>query len=316
MKIDRLIAMIMILLEHEVQSAGELARKLEVSRRTIYRDIDTLTLAGLPIFTTQGSSGGVGLMRTYKMDKRLFTRTEMKTLAASLDSYRQLYGHKELVHALEKLKSMGQSDERGDETGGTFGSDSRFVVDLALNRGNQSLRMHLGSLETAINEARYLSFDYRDHKGEATSRTIEPYRVVFKESRWYVQGYCLKRQDYRVFKLARMSRLVVLAETFKPRDFKPLAMDGTDWMNRDVVPVKIRIALSVKDRVIERFGEANILAEEGDSCLALYPIVNNAAGYEVLLRFGDKCEVLEPQEVREGFARYVREILSKYEGCV
>lgn len=312
MKIDRLIAMIMILLEHDVLSAGELARKLEVSRRTIYRDIDTLMLAGMPIFTTQGSSGGVGLMKSYKVDKKLFTRREMETLAASLGSYRQLYARKEIVHALEKLKSMGLTDEAGDGPRNSA-TDSTFVVDLSLNQGNESLRSLLGSFELAINESRYLTFDYTDKKGQITSRTIEPYRVVFKESSWYVQAYCLERLDYRVFKLARMSGLHVQAATFEPRDFKPLAMDGADWMSRDLVAVKIRIALSIKDRVIERYGEANILETEGDTCLAIYPIADNPAGYEVLLRFGDQCEILEPREVREGFARHVRQILSKYE---
>lgn len=108
MKIDRLIAMIMILLENEIMNAGALAKKLEVSSRTIYRDIDTLTMAGLPIFTTQGVTGGVGLMKSYKIDKKLFTPKDIQTLLTSLGSYRQLYDHKEIVHVLEKLSNIGQ----------------------------------------------------------------------------------------------------------------------------------------------------------------------------------------------------------------
>lgn len=306
MKIDRLIAMVMILLEKEVISAGALAKKLEVSRRTIYRDIDTLTTAGLPIFTAQGATGGVGLMKSYKIDKKLFTPKDVQTLATSLASYKQLYDHKDIVHVLEKLNSMGRE-------GGQSEKENRFAIDLSLNQGNESLRSLLSSIEIAINEERYMTFDYIDKDGRVTSRKIEPYRVVFKESSWYLQAFCTHRKDYRIFKLARMSRLQVLPETFIPRDFSPLAMDGSDWMSREWVPVTIRIALSIKDKVIERYGEENIIRVEGNSCLATFPIINNESGYDVLLRFGDKCEIVEPSEVREAFKSYIRKILAKYE---
>jgi predicted DNA-binding transcriptional regulator YafY len=306
MKIDRLIAMIMILLENEVINAGALAKKLEVSNRTIYRDIDTLTMAGLPIFTTQGVAGGVGLMKSYKIDKKLFTLKDVQTLSTSLESYRQLYNHKEIVHVLEKLNCIRRE-------GGHSEKESRYAVDLSLNQGNQSLRSLLSSIETAINKERYMVFDYIDKDGNITSRKIEPYQVVFKESSWYLQAFCTLKEDYRIFKLARISKLYVLPETFVPRDFSPLAMDGSDWMSREWVPVTIRIALSIKDKVIERYGEENIIRVEGNSCLATFPIINNESGYDVLLRFGDKCEIIEPSDIREAFQNYVRRILAKYE---
>lgn len=306
MKIDRLIAMIMILLENEVMNAGVLAQKLEVSSRTIYRDIDTLTMAGLPIFTTQGVTGGVGLMKSYKIDKKLFTPKDIQTLLTSLVSYRQLYDHKETVHVLEKLNNIGQDSRQSEK-------ESRFAIDLSLNQGNQSLRSLLSSVETAINEERYMAFDYIDKDGNVTSRKIEPYQVVFKESSWYLQAFCTLKEDYRIFKLARISKIYVLPETFVPRDFSPLAMDGSDWMSREWVPVTIRIALSIKDKVIERYGEENIISIEGNSCLATFPIINNESGYDVLLRFGDKCEIIEPTDIREAFQNYIRRILAKYE---
>lgn len=305
MKIDRLIAMIMILLQNEIINAGALAKKLEVSTRTIYRDIDTLTMAGLPIFTIQGVAGGVGLMKSYKIDKKLFTPKDIQALRTSLKSYRQLYNHKEIVHALEKLSHIEQEGVRSEK-------ESRFAIDLSLNQGNQSLRSLLSSVETGINEERYLAFDYIDKEGNMTSRRIEPYQVVFKESSWYLQAFCTWKEDYRIFKLARISNLHVLPETFAPRDFSPLAMDGSAWMSRERVPVTIRIALSIKDKVIERYGEENIIRVEGDSCLATFPIINNEAGYDVLLRFGNKCEIIEPPDVRKAFQRYIRKILAKY----
>lgn len=306
MKIDRLIAIIVILLEYEVINARELAEKLEVSRRTIYRDIDTLTFAGLPIFTQQGASGGVGLMKSYKVDKKLFTHQDIQALVTSLKSYKQLFNHKDIVHVLEKLSAIAYD-------GGTSIPEGKFVVDLSLNQGNESLRSLLSHVETALNEERYLSFDYVDSAGHISSRKIEPYRVVFKESSWYLQGYCVEKMDYRIFKLARMSKLQVLRETFESRNFSPLPMDGRDWMNQDWVEVTIRIDLSVMDKVIERFGEGNVISVEGNTCLATYPIIHNEYGYDTLLKFGDKCEIVGPSEVREGFIDYVGRILAKYE---
>ncbi len=305
MKIDRLIALIMILLEREVVSAGELAERLEVSRRTIYRDIDTLTFAGLPIFTNQGAMGGVGLMKSYKIDRLLFTQQDLQAVLDSLNSYRQLFRHKELTYVLEKLQSFHPGGV-ADSAGG------KFAVDLALNQGNESLRGLLGLVETAMNEHRYLTFDYVGRDGGGSSRKVEPYRVVFKESSWYLQGYCADRKDFRIFKLARMSGLQVSSEAFAPRKFTPLPMDGAEWMSRDWVEVTVRLHRSVADKVIERFGEGHILRAEGDTCLATYPIINNTYGYDKLLAFGDKCEVLEPLDVRAAFQAYVCSILEKY----
>ncbi len=104
----------------------------------------------------------------------------------------------------------------------------------------------------------------------------------------------------------------VLQDRFSPRDFKPLPMDGGAWMSGDWVEVKIRIHRSVVDRVIERFGESHVLEMGEETCLAMYPIVNHSFGYDKLLAFGDKCEVLEPPEVRIVFGEYVRGIMDKY----
>ena len=306
MKIDRLVALILILLEHEVISARELAERLEVSRRTIYRDIDTLTYAGLPVFTQPGTTGGVGLVKSFKLDKSFLSHSDIQTLLTSVKSYRQLFGQKELKYVLEKLQALQR--ESGGEPAG-----EKHAIDLSLSQGNESLRKGLDRVETAMEERRYLVFDYVDRDGRVSSRKVEPYQVVFKESRWYVQGYCIDRADTRVFKLARMSGLQVSPDRFTPRDFIPLSMDGSDWMSRERAEVTIRIDRSVADHVIERFGKSHILEWGEETCLARYPIVPNTFGYDKLLALGEKCEVLGPPEVRAGFQAYVRRILQKYE---
>lgn len=307
MKMDRLIALIMILLDHEHISARELAERLEVSRRTIYRDIDTLNRAGLPIYTHQGAWGGVGLMKSYKVGKTLFTPEEIRSLQDSIQSYKQLFGKRGMGYIAEKLKAI-------DSGNGMGRPQAPFVMDLSLNKGNESLRGLFSMMEMAINEHRYLSFAYTDVRGQRSERQVEPYQVVFKESSWYLQGYCTGKEEYRIFKLARMNGLKVLDERFAPRDFKPLPMDGGDWLKQGWVEVTIQIDRSVMDRVIERFGAGHIVQTDEQSCRAIYPIIPGPFGYDRLLAFGDKCEVLGPPEIRRGFKGYVAGILKKYEG--
>mgnify|MGYP001951223614 FL=1 len=164
-----------------------------------------------------------------------------------------------------------------------------------------------------MNERRYLTFEYTDRNGQTSRRKVEPYLVVFKENSWYLQSYCTEKKDYRIFKLARMRGLRADREHFEPRAFTPLPMDCADWMSRDWVAVTVRIHRSVMDRVIERFGSEHILHMEKDFCLASYPIIPNRFGFDRLLAFGDKCEILEPPEIREQFREYVRSILAMYE---
>jgi len=306
MKIDRLIALIMILLEQEQISARELAARLEVSRRTIYRDIDTLNRAGLPIFTHQGAMGGVGLMKSYKVGKTLFTSQEIQRLLGGIQSYKQLFGGRETIYTSEKLHAI-------DPDNGKSRPQAQFAMDLSLNKGNESLRSWFSMLENAMNEHRYLTFAYTDNRGLRSERQVEPYQVVFKESSWYLQAYCTGKAAYRIFKLARMSGLQVLEEQFLPRDFVPMPMDGGDWLGQGWVQATIRLDRSVMDRVIERFGADHIVEVDEHSCLAIYPILPNAFGYDRLLAFGDKCEVVGPPEIRSGFKQYVEGILYKYE---
>jgi Predicted transcriptional regulator len=296
----------MLLMERDTVPTSELAERLEVSRRTIFRDIDSLGMAGLPVVVTRGAAGGVSLMKSYKVDKKLFTPKDIQSLIAGLRSYHQLLENKEIANTLTKLQSLAEGND-------SLKQPLRHVsVDLEPNPGNRSLRSLLKEVETAMNDSRYLLFHYTDKNGKETFRKAEPYQVVFKESTWYLQAFCTDRKDYRIFKLARMNEVRLSEETFTPRDFAPLPMDGSDWMTEERAPVIIRIDKSIKDKVIERFGAEHILAQDGDGYIAKYPIADNEEGYNVLLKFGAKCEILEPDSVRQNFIRYLNKILTIY----
>lgn len=309
MKIERLIAIIMLLLERDAVPTSELAEKLEVSRRTIFRDIDTLNMAGMPIMVTRGSTGGVSLMKSYKVDKKLFTPKDVQSLITSLQSYNQLIENKEIANTLTKLQSMTNENDLLKQNR----NNQHFEIDLEPNQGNRSLRILLKVIETAMNDKRYLLFHYTDKSGGETFRKVEPYKVVFKESSWYLQAFSMERNDYRIFKLARISGIQLSEERFIPRDFVPLPMDGSNWMTKELVPVIIRIDKSLKDKVIERFGEEYIIGRSESDYIAKYPIADNEEGYHILLKFGVKCEIMEPLSVRQKFKEYLMKIMERYE---
>ncbi len=308
MKVDRLIAIIMLLLQRDTISTKELSERLEVSRRTIFRDIDTLSIAGMPIMVTKGAMGGVGLMKSYKVDKKLFTPKDVQSLITSLQSYNQVVDSKEITNTLAKLLSMTEKDDLLKKNI----DHQKFSMDFELSEGNRSLRSLIMIIDNAMDENRYLFFNYIDKNGQETRRKVEPYKVVFKESRWYLQAFSVERDDYRIFKLARMSELRLAEETFTPRNFEALPMDGSDWMTKEFVPVIIKIDKSIKDKVIERFGEESIIGIEGNSYIARYPITDNEEGYNKLLDFGRKCELIEPISMRQNFKKYLLDVMEMY----
>ena len=205
MKIDRLIGIITILLQNDKTTAPELAKRFEVSRRTINRDIEDICKAGIPVVATQGYGGGLSIADGYKLDKSLLTKDELQAVLAGLRGMESISKSSALATLLDKLLNKEQRAIAED----------MFIIDLA-SHYQDSLIQKIEMLKRAIDTKHILSFQYYYEKGEA-KRCIEPYRLVFKWSSWYVFGFCLDRQAYRLFKLNRLWNLQINGETFAER---------------------------------------------------------------------------------------------------
>ncbi len=213
MKVDRLVSIIMILLDKERIGAQELAEKFEVSPRTIYRDIDSINLAGIPIRSTSGVGGGFEIMENYKVDCKVFSTTDLSAILMGLSSLSNMGHGEELANALAKVKSFVPADRAKDIELKT----NQLYVDLNTWMGNKNIKPYLKLIQTALKENRLLSFDYADRHGNKTARTVEPNQLVLKNSHWYCQCYCCDRQDFRLFKLSRITSLQ-LQEKFLHRE--------------------------------------------------------------------------------------------------
>lgn len=300
-KVERLIAIIMILLKKELVSAKEFSRLLNVSKRTILRDMETLSLANIPIYAVQGVKGGYGIMEEYKVDKRLLTSADLQNILTALGGLEQIFLTEEVARTIKKIEAM--------------------VGQLVLNRsiqlsfyaweGRSELLESLKICQESILKQRLISFNYIDKDGAITQRMVEAYTLHFSESSWYVRGFCLERQAYRSFKLARIDRIVLGARVFQPRD---------DWTEQNYeapylpqfVTIKAWIAPSIKDQIIERYGRSKLEDHDSELVLATMEIPHNRRGFQFLASFGTQLKVIEPQTYVEEFRQYLAQMLEQY----
>ena len=301
MKTDRLIGILSVLLQKEKVTAPELAEMFEVSRRTINRDIDDLLYAGIPVRTSQGAGGGICIAEGYKIDRTILTSKDMQMILAGLRSLDSVSGSNYYAQLMEKI-SAGSSEF-------VSGRDS-ILIDLS-SWYKTSLSAKIPLIQDAIESRHILEFDYYAPSGES-KRSIEPYYIVFKWSSWYVYGWCLKRKDYRLFKLNRMDKLRLTGKTFNGRDVPAPDMGPGLATGRDII-LKALFEPDMKWRLVEEFGPSCYEEQEDGRLLLVrdYKDIDNLTMW--MLTFGDKAEVLEPKEVRERL-KTMAEAMSKLYG--
>ncbi|WP_332446968.1 helix-turn-helix transcriptional regulator [Sphaerochaeta sp.] len=308
MKIDRLVSIILILLDKKRMGAQELANIFEVSPRTIYRDIDAVNRAGIPVFSTPGVGGGFEIMQRYKIEKQVFSTSDLSTILMGLSSLSSMVRGEDLVNALAKVRSFIPVDRAKDIE---FRAN-QIYIDLSPWVGNRNMQPYLEILKTALQESKLLSFEYADHHGKRTSRIAEPYQLVLKNSHWYWQGYCHTRDDFRLFKLSRTSNLKMLEECFTPRENPKPLLDIKEMADPLQTFINIRIHQSVMDRVLEYCSYDHFTPDGDEHYLVRFPFIENDYYYNFLFSFGDACECLGPLSVRTEMKRRICAMATLY----
>ena len=309
MKIDRLVSIILLLLEKERIGAQELADMFEVSPRTIYRDIDSINMAGIPVSATSGVGGGFEIMEQYKLDKKVFSTADLSVILMGLSSLSNMMRGEELVSALAKVKSFIPA-ERAKEIELLTG---QITIDLSPWMGNRNVQPYLERIKQALQEHRLLSFDYLDRAGNRIPRVAEPYQLVLKGNHWYWQGFCRTRNDFRLFKLSRTFNLMMLDETFVTRDHPKPELDASEILEAKQIRIKLRIHKSILERVLDYCNDEDISLDGEEHYIVNYPFIENDYYYDLLLGLGYKCECLEPPRVRAEMRRRIGEMAVLYE---
>ena len=298
MQISRLFEIVYLLLERRSVTARELAERFEVSPRTIYRDVDALAQAGIPVYADRGQGGGIRLMEQFVLNKSLLSVKERRELLASVQGM-QAVREEEVQPLLEKLSSL-------------FGAEREdwIEVDFSPWTSSGELGKYFQLLKEAILNRQVVCFSYSAANGSTVERTAEPHRLFFRGYDWYLLAWCRIRSDFRYFKLPRMRGLATLPEHFEKRNIpeRESAYEQPDSQIELTVRASPRMAYRVYDEFPPDFWEK----EENGSFLIRFAMPQNEWLYSYLLGYGPELEVIAPPQVREELLERAEKILKNY----
>lgn len=302
MKVERLLAIVIKMLNNKRVTAKELAEYFEVSVRTIQRDIEAISIAGIPIVSYKGQNGGYGIMEDYLISKSYFSDTEQELLLTALNGVYKAYEDKSFKDIMDKLlllKTNSQIDTR-----------SNLIMDFSPWGNSERRKSQVDMLRKAINDKRVIEFDYMDINGCKTQRKVEPRALILKVNTWYLQGYCTLRKDFRLFKLSRIRELKILVESFYERELPELNIIYED--NRKRVTLVLKFNHSALNRLDDYFEIEELVFKEDGYIYATVEYPEDEWVYSMILSFGEAVEVMEPQHIREFIKIRSQNVFSKY----
>jgi predicted DNA-binding transcriptional regulator YafY len=300
MQINRLFEIVYILLEQKNVSAKELAERFEVSTRTIYRDIDTLSGAGIPIYASRGAGGGIRLMDDFVLNKSLLSAGEQNEILASLQGLNAIHAP-DVEPVLTKLAAL-------------FGQKRTSWIDVDFSNwgGGVQERDKFILLKAAILHSNVITFEYYSAGGDKTCRAVEPLKLLFKGQGWYLYGFCRERQDWRVFKVTRMKNLQSTQEIFEREIPETVFSESGQSYKPKMIELKLKIDQSMAYRVYDEFEEDNIVKNEDGSFNVSMTFPEGDWVYGIILSFGAAAEVLEPDCIRKSIIDRLKDTLKKY----
>lgn len=301
MQISRLFEIVYLLMNKKNMTARELSEHFEVSQRTIYRDIETLCQAGIPIYTSKGKGGGIALMENFVLNKSVLSEQEQNEILSAL--------------SLLKVTTNEENGQVLSKLGALFGNKRSDWIEVDFSNWNSTEedKHKFSLLKDAIMNYCVITFQYYNSNGECSLRRVEPYKMVFRSQAWYLFGYCREKKNMRYFKISRIRELHKEDEHFQlSRKEYHSCSDPPYTVTDDSLPVHLRISPELGFRVYDEFPQEAIKVEADGS----FNIRTNLGvgswlpGY--LMSFEDYLEVLEPQYLREEMIRKYQLALKKY----
>lgn len=308
MKADRLLSIILILMEKKQISASALSKMLEVSTRTIYRDIETLSMAGIPIYTTTGVKGGVGILESYKVDKQLLNLNDITALLIGINSIESVYSNKTLMDLNIKIKNL-LNEKHQDQLETRV---KQIKIEHSV-KNTDNLNELFEIIKQAMDEKVLMEFTYRDRLGVVTHRKVEPYRLLYKNKEWYLQAYCRDRLDFRTFKLNRMSEIELMNEGYTDRELPLDILDHMEFKDEAIQQVTLSVTDKKIDYFISQYGQQCIVSVNQNQYIIKIPMSINEWACQYILSFGDQCECIEPLELRNAIIKMIDQIKKNYE---
>lgn len=301
MKLHRLLEITTLLLNKGTITARELSERFEVSTRTIYRDIEALSQAGVPVYARLGHGGGISLMEEYTLSKALISEQESESLIFALKTL-QATDYPHAASVLNKLGAMFKNTPAYDwvhidfsQWGSRPNEDNRFV-----------------KIKDAIFGQKIITFDYVNANGEKLRRSVEPMSIHFKGQSWYLYGFCRNRENFRIFRISRIKNLQMTGQAFQRRNPKEFIIEDRSKPNKEPFLLRLKFQPEALFRVYDDYDEEFIARNEDGTVEVCFPVTEDEWILTYVFSFGDAVEVLEPQSIREQIVQKANTILSRY----
>lgn len=298
MKENRYFQMVYLLLEKGSMTAPELAKYFEVSVRTIYRDIDILSSAGIPVYATQGKGGGISIQDNFVLKKSVLSEQEQRQILMALQGIRIVEGENAKT-LLSKLSSVFQKQ-----------NVNWLEIDFSSWTKSGAGKDNFQKLQSAIFESKIISFQYYSIKGGAEKRVVEPLKLVFKSTDWYLYGYCSSRKDFRFFKLTRIRNLEITNDKYIRAIPNQIFVEAEKF-EMETIQVTLLFDKSMSFRVYDKFDD-EVTETQNGSLLVETVMPNNELLFSYILSCGDKVEVISPQSLRNKIYGRAKKIQEKY----
>lgn len=301
MKLERLYGITVYLMNHGRTSANELAKHFEVSLRTIQRDIDSLCMAGIPVISVTGMAGGYEISDSFRLDKDFATSDEYSYILTALKGLETATLDPRVKHTLEKIAHASKPEDNG------------IILDFSvLHEGDNTT---LQQLKTAVTKKLAVEFTYTNNNNETRTHNVEPIAVVYRWYAWYLLAYSKVKNDYRTYKLVRMSNLKITDTPFEKKHKSADAIlresDKTD--SRQYTEIIMKCNEIAKPRVIEYLnGTITKEFSNGDVLMKATVVENEQFWIGTLLSLGDNVEVIAPEKIRIRLLQSAEKIISLY----
>lgn len=296
MQINRLFEIVYILLEKNTITAKELSQHFGVSIRTIYRDIDILSTANIPIYTNKGKGGGISLLDNFVLDKSILSEGEQNQILFALQSLEKLDISNE-KKALEKMSMLFNKSAK-----------NWIEVDFS-NWGTDSTQNNkFNNIKQSIINKKVIEITYFNSYGEETKRKVESLQILFKDKAWYIKAYCRLKQDYRIFKIARIKDIQILEEHFE----RALPTENNKKQNIKTISLELEISKEMAYRVYDEFETENIKTDENGNFIVKVEYPENEWVYGYILSFGEYIKIISPEYAKNIIKEKLEKSIKNY----
>lgn len=296
MQVNRLFEIIYILLEKENVTAKELAEHFGVSVRTIYRDIDVLSRSNIPIYTNQGKGGGINLLDNFVLDKSLISEDEQNQILFALQSFEKLNVNNEKM-LLDKMSILFNKATR-----------NWIEIDFSSWGTDSTQNERYNKIKEAILNKKVVEITYFNSYGEENIRQVEPLQIWFKDKSWYIKAFCRLKQDYRIFKIARIRDIKILDEHFE----RDLPVEKEEKTKFKVISLRLEISKEMAYRVYDEFEKENINKNENGDFIVEVEYPENEWVYGYILSFGEYVKVLSPEYAKDIIKKRLEKTIKNY----